>query len=453
MEIGVNLRRRETWLFVLVYLLFLFTPLSISAVTAATILLYGAVLYHRARKPIEDPLPPWLWGGFILLPAAAVLSALANPDPLANLAHLRKEYAIFLPLALLPALDQSDRKRLLLAYGVPVALVAVYGLIQHIWGVDWFRTEGHKLITPAREPGSNVFHGKGTFSHHLTFAGFVSMHVPFFLALAISERGRLRYAFGIIAIMSVVATLVSLGRSGWLGAAGGVLLLILGFPRRILLPLAALTVLLAVAGTSIYGGWQKGLMPYEGQPGFVKRLLMTSLEHDKERIHIWEAALLGIRDRPVLGVGYGNDKKYTPEYRRQISEANQYQFLIGPKTHAHNVYLQVAFELGFVGLAAYLYMWGAVFYWNWLWVKRAGQGCPWEQALLAGASCALMGSMVSGLFENNFFDAEVRTIVLVMMGLSLHAGLLIRHAVARERDTSPGGPALERPLTGDRTAF
>jgi len=98
--------------------------------------------------------------------------------------------------------------------------------------------------------------------------------------------------------------------------------------------------------------------------------------------------------------------------------------------HSHNVYLQVTFELGAIGLAAYLFMWIAVLRWNAIWARRAHGKLPFEAALLSGISCALAASMVAGLFENNFFDAEVRTMILMLMGLSIHTGLVVRREVA-----------------------
>lgn len=120
------LGRRQTWLRVFTYALFISSTFSIFGIDAAVIMLYLAVLHHRLRQPVAERLPQWLVAAFLLLPVAALISAVANgieaplpesapgPHPLSNLADLRGLYRVFLPLALLPALGLVNRRSLLL---------------------------------------------------------------------------------------------------------------------------------------------------------------------------------------------------------------------------------------------------------------------------------------------------------------------------------------------------
>lgn len=128
--------------------------------------------------------------------------------------------------------------------------------------------------------------------------------------------------------------------------------------------------------------------------------------------------LHGVQERPWFGVGYGMSKR-------------QYQFRVRPSTYSHNLFLQVAFELGIVGLAEHLVFWGVVLGWSVRRVRRAKDLVPVGTARLTAISVALVGSMVAGLFENYFFDAEVRTMILGLMGSNL-------------RDERPSGVAEVR---------
>ena len=130
-----------------------------------------------------------------------------------------------------------------------------------------------------------------------------------------------------------------------------------------------------------------------------------------------------------MGVGYKNVKFYAPAYRTDIAERRNFTFKIDLKTHMHNVFLQVGFELGLLGLAAFLLWWGAIFHWNRMWLFQADERFPFDRALLYGTSGGLAGIMAAGFFDNNFFDSEVQTIIMIFMGLSLHAGLQIRRGV------------------------
>ena len=341
-----------------------------------------------------------------------------------NVVQLRREYSIFLPLILLPVLARISLRRLLLVLMFPVCVMASYSVIQYYWGVDWIPP-----FSPLRAHESasgTVYYAKGSFSHHLTFSGYMLLVLLLFAGLFWRGEGRDRIIWGCAALMAGAGVIVSLGRSGWVGMAIGLLLLVLGFPRRLALPLTAAVLLLGLAVSAVATGWLQGLKPWLPEWGIVNRLISTSLTHDRERLYLWESALLGIQDRPWFGVGYGNDKRYMRKYRAQVTEKRHYQFSVRPSTHSHNVYLQVAFELGIVGLAWYLAFWGVILVWSVRWARRARDLLPFETALLTGISVALVGSMVAGFFENNFFDAEVRTMILTLMGLSLYVGLSVR---------------------------
>ena len=428
--LGEALKDARTWLAWATYALIFFSAFTIAGVGMATGVLYIAVLLHRLNTAIRERLPIWLLAGLLALPAAAVLSALINPDPATNLIHLLREYAIFLPLALLPGLALVSQRRLLMLVLVPVVIVAVYAVIQHIWGVDWLRPDGMKLVEPLRS--SNLFYGKGTFSHHLTFAGYMLLIGVLYAGLAwrLPDTQRRWWILGAAAALTGVT--VSLGRSAWIGAAIGLTLVVMDFPRRIWAPLLAGGVLFVLAGGIWASGWLRDILPPEIQTGVIQRITGTPLSKE-ERPFIWESAIEAIKDRPILGIGYKNDRIYMGPYRKTVSKRHDnFKFSVKPSTHAHNVFLEVTVEFGFVGLAAYLYFWGAILFWNYLWVRRAGERLPFERSMLCAASCALIASMVAGIFENNFFDAEVRTLILVMMGLSLHNGLMIRRALREE---------------------
>jgi len=97
----------------------------------------------------------------------------------------------------------------------------------------------------------------------------------------------------------------------------------------------------------------------------------------------------------------------------------------------HNMYLRMLFELGAVGLAVYLSLWLAVFWWNGMWLRRAGPGEAWERAILWGASAGLAGSLAAGFFEDNLLDAEVQITAMLMVGLCYTTGLVLRRARMR----------------------
>ena len=72
------------------------------------------------------------------------------------------------------------------------------------------------------------------------------------------------------------------------------------------------------------------------------------------RIDTWKGAVRIIKGNPVLGLGRG---------KSNFGEtAKKFDDLKIPYDHAHNTYLQIAVELGLVGLMAFLWLFGSVFY-------------------------------------------------------------------------------------------
>ena len=82
-----------------------------------------------------------------------------------------------------------------------------------------------------------------------------------------------------------------------------------------------------------------------------------------ERMAHWQSALSMWTENPWLGVGIGN---YEPVY---------YKYALPnwplPLGHAHNYYLNIAAETGVLGLAAYLFLWGAALLGVWRAARRA----------------------------------------------------------------------------------
>ncbi len=423
--------QRQWWQRLFTYTLFISSTFSIAGDEASIILLMALALAEWRREGSEPwrGLPAWVVAPFLVLPAVALVSAALNPEFLGTLDHLRHHYRLFLPFALLPALACVNVRRLLQTYVACLALMALYGVIQYRFGVDWFRPEGQKLITPYW--GGIAFHAKGNFTHHLTYAGFMLINVPFLGALALAERGRVRWVWGAGALLAAVATVLSLGRSGWFGMVIGLLALaVIRLPRRWgMAVLAAGTAAIVLVTVLLTDGWLRQHFLRPEAPAIVQRLVRTGLAFDVDRLHLWESGWLAFQAKPLLGHGWGNQDPALEPYRQQVSaKYGGYAFIVKASAGLHNIYLQMAFAAGAIGLAAYLAVWGALFVWCAQGMARAGPGFGFERALLQGIAAGLAGSMAAGWFENNFLDGEVHALIMMLMGLALWCGLRIRRA-------------------------
>jgi O-antigen ligase len=109
----------------------------------------------------------------------------------------------------------------------------------------------------------------------------------------------------------------------------------------------------------------------------------------QERLVMWKHGVGIVNDNPLLGVGYGN---WLPYYRDHFDSNG----LV-----CHNIFLQAASEMGYIGLAAFLLLIGCTFWMNAKSRARAAAAGPRGRLiyhLALGLDGALIGYMVSGFF-------------------------------------------------------
>ncbi|MCZ6558469.1 MAG: O-antigen ligase family protein [SAR324 cluster bacterium] len=426
-----GLLKREFWFTGFTYFLFVFSLFSITGVEFAVIALYLLAAYHRLRSKPEEYLPRWIVVPFLLWVAALFLSALTNPDPLSNLATLRHQYRILLPFVLLPALAQVNLERLLKVYLIVAAVMAVYGVSQSIFAFDLYRSPGDHQFAPIFPgfPDMQIYRARGNFAGPGSFANHMMMVGLLCISIFFSVRGKTRHWWALGAAITAMGLLASFGRSAWIGMFVGLLVLSLRLPRRWAVTVVVTgCVLLGATAMLIESGWLARHSSGNVQSAVIVRLTTSGSANDQSaaRLALWQAGLRAIKDHPLLGVGFKNRAAFRPymgdipwQIRKHIPSYN-----IG--ADLHNIYLQIAFDLGLLGLAAYLAMWGVVFFWNATWIARAREEFRLEAGVLWGTTAALTGAIVDGFFHDSFFSGNANATILMFMGLSFFAGLRIK---------------------------
>ena len=76
----------------------------------------------------------------------------------------------------------------------------------------------------------------------------------------------------------------------------------------------------------------------------------------KGRFSNWQTAVLMVQDHPIFGIGIGRVFRLFANYNRLIGGAPE-----GARFSAHNTFLNVAAEMGIVGLLAFLTLLGVTF--------------------------------------------------------------------------------------------
>jgi len=302
-----------------------------------------------------------------------VISAAASVDPLASFSEVPRLLA-FLTVPLAAAL-LHERRWAWVVGGLALS-VAILG----VWGVLQFAAGANHL--------DNRIHGP--VAHYMTYSGWLLLAVLVVVTHALLERQPLLF---VPVALGVVALILSYTRNAWVGLAVGVLLLAAVWRRRLLLayPVLALAVWL--------------LFPR----AVVDRALSTfdlAQHANYDRLCMAVAAGKMIQDHPWTGVGPAQVKRTYPLYR--VDDAPTWS--VG---HLHNNPLQIAVERGLPALAAYLWL-----------VASFGSGA-WRalpaltgrrRTMVAAVLVGFAGITAAGLFEYNFWDAEISYLTLPLLG-------------------------------------
>ena len=307
-----------------VLLLFAFWPLRLLAVRLGGLrtfrsspldLALAAFLAALGVALAVSPAPASSWeaAGYLLLGVAAAAALIQWP-----------------PAQRRPALVAW----ILLAVGVAIAAVGPLLLGSH----------ADKLGLGFLVPGSGSWTGTLDETVNPNVLGGALL-VPLLLSLALAvgprwSRQPWRWVWAMLFVAFAAELLLTECRGAWLGAAAGVVvILLLRWPRSIwlLLPLGGLTaaVLLSAGGiTLVFDAFGGAAAPARGGDGLA------------DRVVIWQAAVAAIGRQPLSGLGLGLFGPWVTQHGLLVSTTIP--------LHAHNLLLQVAADLGLGGLGAYL---------------------------------------------------------------------------------------------------
>lgn len=218
---------------------------------------------------------------------------------------------------------------------------------------------------------------------------------------------------GALALAPMVVMLLLLqARSAWFAAVSGVLIY-LGLFRRWLIVLAPVTLLLLFL-LNAYSDELRALLPFR-----VSRLQFTpSLQGRRE---VWDFAAAQIVREP-LGHGIGSFKAFA-------ENAGGDRLTEPQRQHAHNLFLQAGFEVGFIGLGAFAALFAYALYASWHAIAR-----DVKKHLAIGVFAALCAALLSDLLEANMWGNKAALWLWALFGMAVVLG---RYG-ARRRHTQRG---------------
>ena len=348
------------------------------SIAAANILLTGTLLLWLTtlvsrRERFEAPR---FFCPLCAYAAATLVSSLFSKDPVASLVD-SKQLVLFLIVPVTYRLARGHRADAVTTVIISVgAVTALIGVVQY--GVLHYDNLG-------RRP-------QGTLSHYMTYSGIVMM-VAGVAAARLLYRAEDRMWAALVMPVMLTALALTFTRSAWVGACGGIALLLVLKDRRLLalLPLAV-AVFLAVAPAQVTA----------------RMWSMFDLRDptNRDRVAMLRTGVRMVGDHPLTGLGPNMVKVHYAEYRDPgaVEPLN---------VHLHNVPMQIAAERGLPALGLWLWFIATLTVDMWRRVTSPGA----HRALAAAALAAIVSMLAAGLFEYNFGDSEFLMLFLVLATL------------------------------------
>jgi putative inorganic carbon (HCO3(-)) transporter len=331
------------------------------------------------------------------------LATVLSPVRGAALAGLIKLTLNLLLFALVARVARHPRRRngLVLAYLLTTLPVSVYGLRQYFFGATALAT--WMDVNSSLADATRVYSFLGNPN---LLAGYLIPAVMFSAAALFAWPGWLPKGLALVtAVIGTLCLVLTLSRGGWIGfLIGGFLLLALlvhywsvrfsPLWRRWALPLllGVTTALVVLAVLSVGSLRDRVLSLFAGRAD----------SSNNFRMNVWVAVLAMIRDRPILGIGPGNDA-FNQVY--PLYQLPRYTAL-----SAYSVFLEVLVEGGIVGLLSFLWVLLLVFQQGWQQLQRLRQGQDPQGYWLMAAVASVAGILGQGIADTVMYRPQISTL-------------------------------------------
>ena len=229
------------------------------------------------------------------------------------------------------------------------------------------------------------------------FAGYLCIVAAYVMGyISVEKNSRKRWGMFGILLLVILCEVYTFSRGFWVAMAVEVLAFVLVFYRKGILYLLGV----ALAGAALAGPavWQR----------------LNTLRHVTEdssaamRLAYLEIAQAVVEDHP-LGIGWYNYRYVFPEYDFYFKNPDVIMY------HCHNLFLNVAAELGIPGLILFLCAWFSMLY---LAVKLARKArFLWARAFTAGYLLMSLGVTIGGIGDHVLFNVRMGVLFWLLNAL------------------------------------
>jgi putative inorganic carbon (HCO3(-)) transporter len=333
--------------------------------------------------------------GITLLVVLSACSIWASPDrefSFYNYYNLMGRYILIYYLAVNNIRSSSQVKRLIWAMLASAVVVSLYGFHQYFFGanvsaIEWVDGEQFPDLK------MRVF---STLENPNLLAGFLVTMMAIASGMGYkSDTLKSKMVFSALVILFGGCLVLTYSRGAWIS-----LLAIIGMYG-------------VLCNRKIF--WLLLLLPviaFFAHDALLERLMSIMNPTDTSstlRLALWESTIAMIMDKPFFGIGWGAYWMVYPDYDFFINNANTKIF------HAHNMYLNIAAEIGIPGLITFLsMMYGHV---RLALSSIGGTAQHWSSGVMLGIVGAICGLIVNGFTDYVLFNIQLSMLFWLLNAL------------------------------------
>lgn len=373
-----------------------FLPISMPVVSAALffcLITWGIrVVVDRQLNWIRTPLDLPI-GAFVAIGAMSIWGSPNRFVSSYNFGYLVGHYLLAYYLIIHNVRSVEQIKRLMAVLFFSAALTSLYGFYQYIYGVD---ISQFRWVDGEQFPGLHV-RVFSTMDNPNIYAGYLVTVIALaggIMLTALKKKVKLWY-IGLLCLLCVCLAL-TYSRGGWVSFLGVLATLAL-FKSKRLLWLIVAAPLIAV--------WVN--------PMLLERLASIINPVDSSsalRLALWESSWAMLMEHPFLGIGWGAYPLMYPAYDFFINNSSTTIY------HAHNMFLHIGAELGFLGLGAFMWLWVSVL--RMTLVLNRQCNCD-ISGIALGLVAAFIGLIINGLTDYIMFNTQMSLLFWIITGLTV----------------------------------
>ena len=248
---------------------------------------------------------------------------------------------------------------------------------------------------------------EGTMSNYMTYAGLLMLAFLVTSGKLVFDPKKYKWFYPAILLMAI-CLLLTFARQAWLGVVGGLFFLIWFRKKSLLWFIPAILGIIFLISPA----------PIKHRIYQITDLNDYNLQI---RLALWQGGWLVFKDHPLTGCGFKCIDAVNQDYPDPTGNIKKLRGL-------HNNFIQLAVDTGLFGLVSWISIW--VVYFMTLYRRLASMPDNFANRRDTMASAAaVIGFLVAGLFETNFYDAEVSMVLYFIMALPLTRAALRNNSI------------------------